>query len=340
MSFCTVCGRPRSAPAQYCTACGASFPEAVSSGAPAAEPSASAPPQPDTVSADRSGDVGAPGRAGAIAVQQTPGSAAEQDPFGDLFQPPSGGSHRTPERLGMVESDGGGAEPRNLHPVPRPGRRRKTVIAVLVAVAVLIAGGGVATWVTHRHHARLSASTSAQPAPSGTAQRATGSSSSPATPSASPGSGSEQAELTQIAAQVQQSVAARQTVVRATGAVGGCTMLPSAGISLMNQAVSQRQAVIDRFGSLPVNAISDGQAMLADLKQVLQHSITADQDFIGWMQDIQNAATCPVATSTDASYQAAFRESALAVTAKEKFLALWNPVASQFGQPTFTASEL
>jgi hypothetical protein len=117
-------------------------------------------------------------------------------------------------------------------------------------------------------------------------------------------------------------------------------MVPSTGISLMNQAISQRQAVMDRFGSLPVNAIPDGQAVLADLKQVLQYSITADQAFIGWMQDIQNAATCPVATATDTSYQAALRASTLAVTAKKNFLARWNPIASQFGQPTFTASEL
>jgi hypothetical protein len=108
----------------------------------------------------------------------------------------------------------------------------------------------------------------------------------------------------------------------------------------MDQAIRQRQAVIDHFGSLPVNAIPDGQPMLADLKQLLRHSITADQAFIGWMQDIQNAATCPVATATDAPYQAALRASALAVTAKKEFLARWNPIASQFGQPTFTASEL
>jgi hypothetical protein len=114
-------------------------------------------------------------------------------------------------------------------------------------------------------------------------------------------------------------------------------MAPTTGISLMNQAISQRRAVIDRMGSLSVNAIPAGPAMLADLEKVLQHSITADRDFVGWMQDIQNAGTCPVPTSTDTSYQAALRASALAMTAKKEFLALWNPAASQFGQPTFTA---
>lgn len=304
MSFCTACGRPRSGPGRYCTACGAAFRAAVSADRPA-------------------------------------GEVAEQDPYGDLFEPSGGGSAGLPGWAGMTAADRGTAE---LRPPPRPAplpprRSRKSVVAVLVAVAVLAAGGGVAAWVTHRHHARLSAAPSAQLAPSGTPHRVTGSSSGSATPSGSAGTGSEQAQLTQVAAQIQQSVAARRTVVRATGAVGGCTMTPSTGISLMNQAISQRQAVITRLGSLQVNAIPGGQALLADLKQVLQHSITADQDFTGWMQDIQNAGTCPVGTSTDASYRAALRESTLAVTAKKQFLALWNPLASHFGQPTFTAAQ-
>jgi hypothetical protein len=116
-------------------------------------------------------------------------------------------------------------------------------------------------------------------------------------------------------------------------------MVPSTGISLMDQAISQRQTVIGSIGSLSVNVIPNGHAMLADLKRVLQRSITADHGFIGWMQDIQ-AATCPVNTSADASYQQGLRASARAVTAKKEFLALWNPIARKFGQPTFTSSEI
>lgn len=116
-------------------------------------------------------------------------------------------------------------------------------------------------------------------------------------------------------------------------------MVPSTGISLMNQAISQRQAVIGSLGSLSVNVIPGGHAMLADLKRVLQRSITADRGFIGWMQDIQ-AASCPVNTSTDASYQQGFRASASAVRAKKEFLARWNPIAAKFGQPTFTSAKI
>ena len=126
---------------------------------------------------------------------------------------------------------------------------------------------------------------------------------------------------------------------QATGAVGKCAMVPSTGISLMNRAISQRQAVIGSLGSLSVNVIPGGHAMLADLKRVLQRSITADHGFIGWMQDIQ-ATACPVNTSTDASFQQGFRASASAVRAKKEFLARWNPIARKFGQPTFTSAEI
>lgn len=350
MSFCTVCGRPRSGPVRYCTACGAPFPEAVSSGDPAAGAAAGDPPlsvtdeEPDTVSADRSpGALGAHEQNGAGAAGQLPsGSAAEQDPFGDLFERPSGGSAGSPERFPMTADDhgSGSAGPPYLPPAPLPGSRTKTVVAVLAAVALLAAGGGVAFWVTHRHHVTLSSAPPAQATRNGTSQPAGASSPGSQTPSVSPGTGSEQAELAQVAAEIQQSVSARRTVIRATKDVGGCTMTPSTGISLMNQAISQRQAVIDRVSSLPVNAIPGGHAMLTDLTQVLQHSITADRDFIGWMQDPQVTATCPASTSTDASFRAGIRASKLAVTAKKEFLALWNPAARQFGQPTFRAGEI
>jgi hypothetical protein len=68
--------------------------------------------------------------------------------------------------------------------------------------------------------------------------------------------------------------------------------------------------------------------------------VRADEDFIGWMQDFQNSGTCPVKTSTDAAYRAGLRASSRAYAAKTGFLGLWNPLASQLGQPTFTASQI
>jgi hypothetical protein len=203
---------------------------------------------------------------------------------------------------------------------------------VLAAVVVLAAAGGVAAWLAGRH----TTGHSALPPP---ASRSAGRAASTSATSSAP-AGTEQAQLAGVSAQIRQSVAARRTVVAATGAVGACAMPPASGIGRMDQAIAQRQAVQQRLGSLRVGAIPGGQAMIADFQQVLTHSIAADQGFVGWMHDIANAGKCPVPTGTDAPYQTALRQSALAVAAKKTFLKLWNPLAGQFGQPTFTASQL
>ena len=159
-------------------------------------------------------------------------------------------------------------------------------------------------------------------------------------PGSSPGTGTEQAQLAQVTPQIRRSASARAAVVRAAQRVGACTMKPSEGIGLMNQAISERRAVIGRLGTLSVTAVPNGQRLLADFKQVLQQSIRADQGFTGWMRDIQNSGTCPLNTAADASYQAGLRASRQANSAKLSFLGLWNPLASRFGQPRYTASQI
>ena len=159
-------------------------------------------------------------------------------------------------------------------------------------------------------------------------------------PSSSPGTGTERAQLAQVTPQIRRSVSARSTVVTATRGVGACTMAPSKGIGLMNQAISERRAVITRLRTLSVTAVPSGQRLLADFKQVLQQSIRADQSFVRWMRDIQSSGTCPVNTTTDASYQAGLQASRQANSVKRSFLGRWNPLAGRFGQPRYTASQI
>jgi hypothetical protein len=197
-----------------------------------------------------------------------------------------------------------------------------------------VVGAGTAIVLSGRHGGQAAVGGSG----SGAALQLASPSTSP--PSGSPGTGTEQTQVAQVTPQIRQSVSARSTVVTAAQGVGACTMAPSRGISLMNQAVSERRAVITRLGTLSVTAVQGGQQLLADFKQVLRQSIRADQGFIGWMKDIQNSGTCPVNTTTDASYQAGLHASRQANSAKRSFLGLWNPLASQFGQPRYTASQI
>jgi hypothetical protein len=213
---------------------------------------------------------------------------------------------------------------------------------VVVAVIVGI-GAGTATVLLGHHGSQAAAGSSdaaqQQPAAQSSAQPSSSPpSSSP--PSSSPGTGTEQAQLARVTPQIRRSVSARSTVVTATQGVVACTMAPSKGISLMNQAISERRAVITRLGTLSVTAVRGGPQLLADFKQVLRQSIHADPDFIGWMQNAKNSGTCPVNPTSDASYQAGLQASLQANSAKLRFLDRWNPLAIRFGQPRYTASQI
>lgn len=313
MNFCTACGRGRRGLERYCTACGAPFPEPLTGEAPLA-------PRPAALSPARrpEGDP-ADATAGLSAARVT--------------------STASGQRL----------------TAPREPRRHSLVIAVVSVI--ILAGGGAGAAVLLRHQgsqpASYSSGSSAAPrvsvtrpgspsasASSGPSASASASTAAGAGASASAGPEQTQLQLMAVAAQIQQSVPARSAVLTATQDVSACTMTPGKGIAMMNHAVSVRQAIIARLGTLPVSAVPGGQRLLADLGRLLRLSVRADQDFIGWMQDMRNSGSCPVSLAADASYQAAVQVSGQASTAKKRFLGLWNPLASQFGQPTFTASQI
>lgn len=188
MSFCTACGHPRSGPVRYCTACGAPFNGAVSSETPVTEPPASTPPLsatdglPDPLSAYR---PPAPVQAGAVASQQPGGGVAEQNLYGDIPESHGEASGGSPEPSGTTSAEHRAEQTELPYFTPvQPGRNKRTLIAALMGVVVLAAGGGVAVWATHRHPARPS-SLAAQAKHRPTSQTANGSSPS-LTPSPTP----------------------------------------------------------------------------------------------------------------------------------------------------------
>lgn len=217
-----------------------------------------------------------------------------------------------------------------------PGRRG--LLLGLVAL-VIVAVGGAAAYALF-HHA---GDTSAQ-ARSG--QTGTGASapSAPVTPSgsspASASSSSEQEQLTQFLAAVRASVAARSLVTTAVPQVADCSMTSADGVGQLQQAITDRQNAIATMNALSVSAIPNGQSMLTNLGSVLQLSISADRDFIGWMQDPASTQNCPASTASDADYNTGLRVSAQAVQAKNQFLAVWNPLAEQFGLPTYSQPDI
>ena len=210
----------------------------------------------------------------------------------------------------------------------RRGISGRRLIAVLALIALMSAGAGVYMALPGHPLAVAGASSPGQRA-------AASPGITPSTPK-SPAV-TELSELQQITAVLGQSASARTTVEEAVNGAGSCQMQPTRAISIMEQAIAGRQDAIGRAEGLYAGAISNGALMLGDLLHALRESSAADQDFAGWIQDIANSGSCPVSTATDASYQAGYRESQRAVAAKDQFVMLWNPLAQEFGQPTFTS---
>jgi hypothetical protein len=146
-------------------------------------------------------------------------------------------------------------------------------------------------------------------------------------------------QLSVVAGEIQQSVAARTAVLRVVRGVNACTMTPATGMRVVFGAIRRRERALDRLGALRLSTVPGGRVMSADLVLALRESIAADQDFIGWMQDIQDAG-CPVRPVHDLSYQAGLRASARAAADKRAFLARWNRLARRRHQPVFTAGQI
>jgi len=78
-------------------------------------------------------------------------------------------------------------------------------------------------------------------------------------------------------------------------------MKPARGVTILEDAIAERQAAEDRAGGLSRLAIPNGESLLAYLVLALQQSSAADHGFIGWIRDIANNGSCPINTATDSS---------------------------------------
>ena len=238
-----------------------------------------------------------------------------------------------------------------------PGPRRVGLLATVMVTAIAVAGGaGAAAGLLRSPPAPVRLSTQAAPAPVLKAQpgtrparapvstppHKTAASPTPAvstTPTVST-SPSGTGELQQLAAAVQQSSAARRITVNATGGVGNCTVGTGAGIAMMNQSIRTRQAALSEVSSLSGSAVPGGPALISDLVQAMNYSISADHHFITWMRHAGSAGTCPAPQNGDPAWDAGMRLSGLAMTQKSRFVTGWNPLATQFGLRTYTAYDV
>jgi len=70
-----------------------------------------------------------------------------------------------------------------------------------------------------------------------------------------------------------------------------------------------------------------------------QNSIKADQDFAQWAQD-EVSNDCTTNAQSDPNAQAAVAPDDQATADKKAFVSPWNPIATQYGLPTYQWNQL
>jgi hypothetical protein len=216
------------------------------------------------------------------------------------------------------------AETLIIHPVPKRPQRIGLIVAIAgVVVVVTAAAVGAAALLagSSTNSSITSARQTAHPATAG------------------PGRGSPSSGASAIDSALRQSANARRTVVTATQSVSNCTAGPASELSAMKGGISSRESALRQLGAIAPTGLPNRATLVGDLNSVLQASDQADQGFVRWMGDIEGSS-CPYASSSDSNYQAATSASAQADGAKRAFLALWNPVAAQFGLTQYTAGQI
>jgi hypothetical protein len=352
MTSCPNCGHDLSgSAASFCGSCGQPVPGAGRDTVTAARPT---PPY------DPGSPYAAPGTQDPYApapAQDPYAPPPAQDPYGTTAPYGASSPYGTPvpyqsppsyEPLPRPETFPASAEPLPPPPGGPPRRPRRAArqksrparnILIIALVAIVVLGGAGAYVLMHHKASGVTTASQTQGSASAPAPR---NSPSPQSSSSSPQAppSSEKDQVTQFGSAVRGSAKARALVTTAVPQVASCAATPAAGITQLHQAISERQHITATLSGLPVSQLPNGRAMRADLRKVLQLSVTADHDFISWMQDPATVQSCPGSTATDAHYAAGVQASQQAVQAKEQFLALWNPLAKRFGQPTYTTLDI
>ena len=251
-----------------------------------------------------------------------------------------------PGPVGSIGPGGTGWPPQ----APRPPRSRGLIVGVIGAVAAVAAAAVVAVvLVGHGNHAgqanevgrrtsastatapRSSAATSPSPSASSTAPLPTASPSvTPATAAPDPAASAQASTVSSLLSSGSGSAAGLNNAVNDVSACGDI----ASDISEIQSVESQRQNEYDQAQSTQMNDLPNGTQVKADLIQALHYSLVADQDYLNYANQMESSS-CQ--SGSQAAAQAADGQ---AVTYKDDFLSLWNPIASEYSLPQLTVSSI
>ena len=147
------------------------------------------------------------------------------------------------------------------------------------------------------------------------------------------------AAMATLGSYLARSASVRPTIQAAINGVQGCSESPASGEATLQHAIDTRQDILNALPTLSVSGLPSGTQLVSTLTTTMQDSIAADKDYLSWMKDFASSGSpCGSDPSQDSNYAAAVNVSGAATTAKNAFVAIWDPMAPRYGQPVYSST--
>ena len=259
-------------------------------------------------------------------------------PTGGNYQAPPvyPGSYQAPPGPGSYQVPPGPTLPAPT-PTGSPGSRKPLIYGL---VAGLVAAVVAAAVLVLSHHPGPTT-----PLGGPTTSPSVQLSSTPATtqsPTQSPTQGNtispQEQAAENLSALLTQSVTDRSSIDAATTDAQNCGPMLAQDPQTLENAATNRQNLLTELANLS-GASNLPPNLITQLTGAWQSSMKADQAYAQYAQD-QLSNGCVKNDTSDPNYQAAIGPDGQATTYKQAFVGLWNPIAMQYGLPTYVWSQL
>jgi len=334
--FCTRCGHELRPGGQFCTGCGHAAAEPTEASSVPTEPPPVSMSTAETITRGRLEGPFAHPASGPPPRQPDPAPPPRQPDlspspeWSDLGPPAWKADPGPPPQwsdLGPPAWKADLAPPRSA-PAPAEPRPNRTPWLVGAGLAVLLVGGAAtaAVLVLH-HHAGSATGGTSKPSPQPSGGSTPPSSQSP-----------QQQAANSLSALLAHSVTDRISIVNAVSDVSDCGPSLDQDAQTFQNAATSRQNLLSRLADMHDRSALPSP-MLQSLTSAWQASIQADRDFAQWAQD-EASQGCVLNDHSDPNYQAAAGPDNQATTDKKAFVSSWNPIAAQYGLPSYQWSQL
>ena len=220
---------------------------------------------------------------------------------------------------------GGGWPPGPAAPAPPRPRSRGKIVAAVGAVAAAAAVAVAVVLVLH--HGNDNKQLNAVPPPS------TSSAPGP-TPSPTPTPSSLQSvQANAVSSLLATGNGSATNLNNAVNDVASCGNV-SADVSQIQQVENQRQNEYNSAQNTQTSSLPNGAALKSDLVNALYYSLQADKGYLAYANQMQSS------NCQSGSQASALAADGKAVTYKDMFLSLWNPIAATYGLPAQTQGSI